>query len=275
MKAILSSIKEHLNFSNVWVRNGVILIMLSIVLNHLNDPKNFPLNENYRFPWFPILVSIISGIVVLVIATYNFNYYKVKYFTRKINTAILLRFLFSSLGYICLLYFLLYFGLNGLINGTDSYSIYHLFHGLLISLLSSAMVISLFFAKDIYKLHKQTASTSSLKVKQGGKITVVNHIEISYIYNENKIVYIVITDGSSVCTDFTLNEIEELLKEYNFFRANRQTILHTNSVAQIKAIENGKLLVQLKPIRVGSKTFEINISRYKKQAFMEWFEKTG
>ena len=208
----------------------------------------------------------------MLIARFNFKYYKRKYFTEEINIEVLLRFLFSTLGYITILYILLYYGLNGLINGVESYSIYHLLSGLSISLLICTLGIALLFSVDVYKLHKLLSIKGILKVRQGGKMTLVEYPEIALIYSENKIVYILKMDGTSITTDFTLNEVESKISEQTFFRANRQTILHVNSIEQVKSIENGKLSVVLKPINTNKNALQINISRYKKQEFMNWFE---
>lgn len=241
-------------------------------MNHLFEPENFPLNRNYKFPLFPVVISIILGIIIMLIARFNFKYYKRKYFTEEINIEVLLRFLFSTLGYITILYILLYYGLNGLINGVESYSIYHLLSGLSISLLICTLGIALLFSVDVYKLHKLLSIKGILKVRQGGKMTLVEYPEIALIYSENKIVYILKMDGTSITTDFTLNEVESKISEQTFFRANRQTILHVNSIEQVKSIENGKLSVVLKPINTNKNALQINISRYKKQEFMNWFE---
>jgi len=256
-----------------WIKNAFIFVIISIVINHLTEPENFPLNENYKFPLFPSTVSIIVGFIVFIIGRYNYIHYRNKYFTKKINSQILLRFLFSTLGYITILYISLYYGLNGLINGTDSYSIYHLLTGLSISLLMCTLAIAIFVSNDIYKLHKLTSIKGTLKVQQGGKITLVKYPEIAFIYSENKIVYIVKTDGTTIITDFTLNEVENKIGEQSFFRANRQIILHARSIEQVQSIENGKLSVILKSTFADKQTSQINISRYKKQAFLDWFDK--
>ncbi|MFD0862529.1 LytR/AlgR family response regulator transcription factor [Sungkyunkwania multivorans] len=272
MRSTISSFKEYISFSNFWFRNGFIIIILSILSNHLFEPKNFPFNKDYKFPLLPIVVSIISGFVVILIARFNFKYFKKRYFTKAINVETLLRFLLSTLGYITVLYLFLYFGLNGLINGPEVYSIYHLLKGLSVTLLICALTIALLFSIDIYKLHKLSSKEGTLKVQQGGKITLVKYAEIAFIYSENKIVYIVKTDGTTISTDFTLNEVESKISELNFYRANRQTILHPRSIEQVRSIENGKLSVVLKPMISSEKPFQINISRYKKQEFMHWLK---
>jgi DNA-binding LytR/AlgR family response regulator len=85
-------------------------------------------------------------------------------------------------------------------------------------------------------------------------------------------VYTVQNDGTTIITDFTLNELEEKINDQLFFRANRQIIIHKNAVDQIKKIENGKLHIQLKTVIKNDTIAEINISRYKRKAFMNWFQ---
>lgn len=268
---VINFFKQKVNFSNFWVRNGFIIVVLSILINHLFEPENFPLNSNYKFPLFPIIVSIVAGGIMIIIARLNFNYFEKKYFTKTIDTRTLLRFLFSTLAYITILYLFLYFGLNGVINGIESYSIYHLLSGLSVSLLICTLGIAVLFSIDIYRIHKHVSIEGGLKVQQGGKITLVKYVEIAFIYSENKISYIVKTDGTTIITDFTLNEVEGKISEQGFFRANRQIVLHARSIEQVQSIENGKLSVLLKPAIPDKKAFLINISRYKKQEFMNWF----
>ena len=273
MKIAFGDLKQKVSFSNFWFRNGVVVVLISVVVNHLFEPKYFPFNEDYEFPLFPIAVSVVTGFVIIIIAGLNFNHYKKKYFTESISKKLLLQFLLSTLGYISILYLILYFGLNGLINGIQSFSAYHLLKGLSISLLICSIAIVMLFSVEVYQLHKLLAIHGVLKVEQGGKITLVNYSDIAFIYSENKIVYIVKTDGTSIMTDFTLNEVESKVGEQSFYRANRQIILHAHAIEQVKSVENGKLSVLLKPIYADQKTFQINISRYKKQEFMNWFER--
>jgi len=206
MNSIITLFKKNIDFSNFWIKNGFILVILSIVINHLTKPENFPLNKSYKFPWLPIFISFLLGSLIIIIARFNFLYFKKKYSSKKINLQVSLHFLFSTLGYISIIYISLYYVLNGLVNGTEVvYSLYHLLSGLSVTLLLSTIIIVIIFSTDFYKLYKFTSINEKLKVKQSGKITLVNFIEISFIYSENKIVYIVKIDGTSIVTDFKTN----------------------------------------------------------------------
>lgn len=258
--------------SNFWIKNIFWILIIALFANHLTDQRNFPLHDSYRFPWLSILISILIGSIIIIICYFNFRYFKNKHFIHKINNQILLRFIFSTLGYISIAYIALYFILTGLFGG-GNYNFYGFFTGFSITILLSSIGIIVSFAKDIYELHKMTSIHGKLKVQQNGKITLIEYTDISFIYSENKIVFVVKTDGTTIITDFTLNDVESKISEHSFFRANRQTILHSRSIEQVRSIENGKLSVLLKPIVSNKKTFQINISRYKKQAFNHWLEK--
>ena len=232
------------------------------------QPEYFPLNESYRFPLIPIAVSILLITVFTVIAELNFQYYKRKYFTENINIRTLSRFLLSTLGYDTIAYVLLFYSINGI----GSYLLYELLIGLSITLLLCLIGTTITYAKVIYHLHRFLSIEGKLKVTYAGKITLVSFDEIAFAYSQNKIAYIVKTDGTSVATDFTLNEIEEKINAHIFYRANRQTILHASSIEQVLPIENGKLSVLLKPVLPDRKATQLTISRYKRQEFLNWFE---
>ncbi len=204
----------------------------------------------------------------MAIGEINFQYFKRKYFTKKINTRNLSRFVLSTLGYDTIAYVILFYS----INGVKFLNIYELLTGLSVTLLICFIGVIVVYAKALYKLHRITIIEGKLKVSYSGKITLVSYEDIAFAYSQNKIAYIVKTDGTSVATDFTLSDIEEKINAHSFYRANRQTILHASSIEQVQPIENGKLSVLLKPALLDGKAIELTISRYKKQDFMNWFE---
>jgi DNA-binding LytR/AlgR family response regulator len=176
----------------------------------------------------------------------------------------------SNLGYITIMYIPVNIILN--IDAGGQAQFYYLLIGLLITLLLSFILIGLLYAQDIYNLYKLSTKDAEITIESGAKITKITYENIACFYSENKIVYTVKNDGTTIITDFTLNELEEKLNDQLFFRANRQIIIHKNAVDQIKKIENGKLHIQLKTLIKNDTIAEINISRYKRKAFMNWFQ---
>lgn len=76
--------------------------------------------------------------------------------------------------------------------------------------------------------------------------------------------------GEKYMLDFaTLEEVEELLDPRQFYRANRQCIVHIEAIQSVKPHENQKLTLTLK---APPKT-EVDISREKAPAFKKWFDR--
>lgn len=263
-----SFLNKKTNFLSFWGRTWLVLVVVSILANHLTQPNYFPLNESYRFPWIPTVVSVLLGSLVMAITDFNFQYFKRKYFTKRIDKRILLHFLLTTLSYISIVYIILFYAINGI----DNYRFYDLLTGFSITLLMCITGITLMYSNAIFKLYRFASIKGKLKLAYGGKITLVSYDEIAFAYSKNKIAYIVKTDGTSIATDFTLSEIEEKISEHSFYRANRQTILHASSIEQVHPTENGKLSVLLKPALFDKKPIQLTISRYKKQDFLSWFE---
>jgi DNA-binding LytR/AlgR family response regulator len=82
--------------------------------------------------------------------------------------------------------------------------------------------------------------------------------------------YLITFSGDKYIIDYvTLEEVEELLNPKLFYRANRQSIVHIDSIQSIKPHENQKLTLTLKaPLKM-----EQDVSREKAPGFKKWFEK--
>lgn len=93
--------------------------------------------------------------------------------------------------------------------------------------------------------------------------------EITYIYTEQKITYLVTHDGNSEMLGQTMDELEDELDPEAFFRANRQFIIHIDSVDLIRNDMNGKLKVVLKL----DPAVEIIVSREKAPLLKKWLDR--
>lgn len=83
--------------------------------------------------------------------------------------------------------------------------------------------------------------------------------------------YIYTFKGEYYSFDFnTLEEVEEVLDPNIFYRANRQFIVHIDSINTIKSLENQKLTIKLKE---PNQKFEIDISREKAPSFKKWLNR--
>jgi hypothetical protein len=253
-----------------WVQKAIILTIFSLIANHLAASDNFLDSETYRFPIEGFLSTIVLSILIGIIAELNFKFYKKKHFSKKIEIVTVVRFMVSTLGYITIMYIPINIIIDKVVGGQIVF--YYLLIGLLITLLLCFILISLLYAQDIYNLYKLSIKDAEITIESGAKMTKLTYENIACFYSENKIVYTVQNDGTTINTDFTLNELEEKINDQLFFRANRQIIIHKDTVDLIEKIENGKLRIQLKAFIKQDAIAEINISRYKRKAFMDWFQ---
>ncbi|MEB8330784.1 LytTR family DNA-binding domain-containing protein [Flavobacteriaceae bacterium KMM 6897] len=271
-KTTLKTVSLKFNHSSLWswFQKLIVFIIFSLVVNHLSTPESFPDGELYRFPIEGFLSTITLCILIGIIAELNFKFYKKKYFSKKVEIASISWYMVSTLGYITVMYIPLGIVLNKIAGGETEF--YYLLIGLLITLLLSFILIGLAYSLDIYNLYKLSIKDYEITIESGAKITKLTYENIACFYSENKIVYTVQNDGTTITTDFTLNELEEKINDQLFFRVNRQIIIHKDAVDQIEKIANGKLRITLKTSIENDAITEINISRYKRKAFMTWFQ---
>jgi DNA-binding LytR/AlgR family response regulator len=115
--------------------------------------------------------------------------------------------------------------------------------------------------KSLMKEEKQ--KLSRILVKIGYNLKIVQTSEISCFYSENKIVYLQ-TQERNYPTDFTLDELQEVLDESKFFRVNRQFIINSDFIKNIHTSPFYKIEMQFQPEE------EITVSRDRVKDFKNW-----
>ena len=93
--------------------------------------------------------------------------------------------------------------------------------------------------------------------------------EIDHIFLENKITYLITNDGKREVLQQTMDELEDELNPDDFFRANRQFIIHIDSIGMVQNSYNGKMKIVLKRHREK----EIIVSREKAGLLKQWLDK--
>jgi DNA-binding LytR/AlgR family response regulator len=106
-------------------------------------------------------------------------------------------------------------------------------------------------------------------INSNNKWTPIETKDIAVFFKDN-LNYVYTFNGDKHIYDFSaLEEIEEVLDPAFFFRANRQAIIHINSIHSVKPYGNQKLLVQIKsPLKL-----EVDISREKAPLFKKWMDR--
>ena len=129
------------------------------------------------------------------------------------------------------------------------------------------------------KAEEQTETTEETKIsKTTTKQRILTYVrnellpvateDISYIYVENTITYIVRKDGKRSTTSESLDLIYSYLDEKLFFRANRQIIVAISAIETITKFGNSKLKIQVNP----TSEIDIVIGKNKASAFKQWLD---
>jgi len=119
-------------------------------------------------------------------------------------------------------------------------------------------------SEDIKQLIRKEKSTlSRVLVKIGYNLKIVQTHEISCFFSENKIVYLQ-TAERVYPSDFTLDELEDILDEKKFFRVNRQFIINSDYIKNIHTSPYYKVDMEFQPQE------EITVSRDRVKDFKEW-----
>ncbi len=93
--------------------------------------------------------------------------------------------------------------------------------------------------------------------------------EIAYFYSDNKLTFAVDNSGKEYTLDYNLEQLENELNPTHFFRANRKTIVHFNSVKKMSNELGSRLKVELSPLP----EFDVIVSRLKATDFKIWMGK--
>lgn len=119
-------------------------------------------------------------------------------------------------------------------------------------------------SQEIKQLIKKEKTTlSRILVKIGYNLKIIQTHEVSCFFSENKIVYLQ-THERAYPSDFTLDELEEILDEKKFFRVNRQFIINSDYIKNIHTSPNYKVELEFQPQE------EITVSRDRVKDFKDW-----
>lgn len=129
------------------------------------------------------------------------------------------------------------------------------------SFLPSDQLVNSDDIKQIIK--KERTTLSRILVKIGYNLKIVQTHEISCFYSENKIVYLQ-TQDRAYPSDFTLDELTDVLDDKKFFRANRQFIINSDYIKNIHTSPNYKVELNFQPQE------EITVSRERVKDFKDW-----
>ena len=105
-----------------------------------------------------------------------------------------------------------------------------------------------------------------IQVTKGNTNILLQPSEIAYMTLDGDYTFIFTTNSDHFVTTYTLDELSKKLDEMQFFRANRQTIIHRSACKSYKRMEHGKIGLDLEP---NPKT-PVIISQKRASDFRKW-----
>ena len=104
-------------------------------------------------------------------------------------------------------------------------------------------------------------------VRLGQSIRVVEMDDIAYFYTRDKISFLVNkSQGKRYPIDFTLDKLENMLDKTQFYRINRQFIIHISAIREMHPYSKSRIKVELVP----EADSEIVVSSEKTADFKSW-----
>jgi DNA-binding LytR/AlgR family response regulator len=106
-----------------------------------------------------------------------------------------------------------------------------------------------------------------LLVRKGIETHSIKHDDIVLFYTENKVVFVLDKQEQKYIYNKTLTELEEELDPHEFFRVNRQYIVHIDAIKCFKPYERVKLQVRL---NLANTPHTIIVSQHTAPSFKKW-----
>ncbi|MFN4084004.1 MAG: LytR/AlgR family response regulator transcription factor [Bacteroidia bacterium] len=119
--------------------------------------------------------------------------------------------------------------------------------------------------QQINKSNRQNFKSRFL-VKLGEKLIPVSVDDIAYFYSKDKLTHIVTHQKNIYISDYTIEQLSNIIEPQKFFQLNRQIISSLAAIKQINNYFNGKLKIILNP----AYEEEVLVSRERAPFFKQW-----
>ena len=106
-------------------------------------------------------------------------------------------------------------------------------------------------------------------IKIGEHLKTVPIKEIMYFMSREKATFAGHREGRNYLIDYTLDNLEEMLDPFKYFRINRKYVIRYNAILDMVAYSNSRLKVTL----TGSDDNEIIVVRDRVNDFKEWLDR--
>jgi DNA-binding LytR/AlgR family response regulator len=114
------------------------------------------------------------------------------------------------------------------------------------------------------KVYKQRFLVSS-----GTSLLSVRIPEIAYFFSVEKSVFLMTNAGKSYDLDYSLDKLETILSDKEFFRVNRQFLVNINAIKRISVLSKSRIRIVLEP----DFKEEVYVSNARSHEFRLWLDR--
>lgn len=94
---------------------------------------------------------------------------------------------------------------------------------------------------------KETNFQKRFMVYAGSKVKTIKIEEIAYFYIIEKSTFLCTYNGKNYAIDYSLDKLEPIIDPTNFFRINRQFIIHIDAISAMHPLSNSRMKIDLNP----------------------------
>lgn len=116
-------------------------------------------------------------------------------------------------------------------------------------------------------LAPEMGSEKSWMIKVGHHIRIVPYADVAYYFTAEKISFLMTLDGKKYPVDLTLEQIETQIKDPNFFRINRQYIIHRRAIQSMSTHTKSRVRILLSPT-----SEDVTVSTERSPLFKKWLK---
>jgi two-component system LytT family response regulator len=122
-------------------------------------------------------------------------------------------------------------------------------------------------AKVLSDINQKT-NNQRIVLRFGGKLKAIPISDIAYFYTESKTTLMRTFEGKNYGIDFTLDQIEEMVDQAQFFRIHRSIIVNFDAIQEMYTYSKARVKLDLKP----AAPFEAITSSERSADFKEWLK---
>jgi DNA-binding LytR/AlgR family response regulator len=118
---------------------------------------------------------------------------------------------------------------------------------------------------DYTQLTEKPSNDKRWMIKIGQNLRMVDFADVAYYFTKEKISYLMTFEGKKFVLDITLEGIELQISDQNYFRINRQFIIHRNAIDSMSTHTKSRVRIKLKPLGE-----DVVVSTERSPIFKKW-----